>query len=419
MIQSPRFRQAVNISLDFDGVLSTLVLGRAWEKTRQRKKPVALVSAMIRGLKRGLARATEGLRKPLPGAEGALRQLRAQAPRDRREPPARALSYLAYLWMAVLFLFFCSSLVIDLLNLLPRLIGLMINMDLSPLQARPKLSFFISLGLALAISAYGYLDAKNIRTERITLETTKLPKGVDRLTIAQISDVHLGLIVRCGRLDRILDAVKAAKPDIFVSTGDLVDAQINHLPGLAERLRAINPKYGKFAITGNHEYYAGLEKALTFTKEAGFTLLRGTAVSSGPINVAGVDDPAGVQMKIDKPASEKALLSKLPKGKFTLFLKHQPRIDPEATGLFDLQLSGHTHKGQIFPFTYVSAISYPMNAGKYDLAGGPVLYVSRGSGTWGPPVRFLAPPEVTVIEIVRKAEKAEPTGVKEKRRKRR
>ncbi len=332
--------------------------------------------------------------------------------------PARALSYLAYLWMAALLLFFCSSLVIDLLNLLPRLVGLMINMDLSPLQARPKLHFFVSLGLALAISAYGYFDAKNIRTERITIETTKLPKGMDRLTIAQISDVHLGLIVRCSRLDRILDAVKAAKPDLFVSTGDLVDAQINHLPGLAERLRAINPRYGKFAITGNHEYYAGLGRALAFTKEAGFTLLRGTAVSSGAINVAGVDDPAGVQMKIDRPASEKTLLSKLPKDKFTLFLKHQPRIDPEAAGLFDLQLSGHTHKGQIFPFTYLSAISYPMNAGRYELAKGSVLYVSRGSGTWGPPVRFLAPPEVTIIEIVQKGGRAETPLVKGKRGKR-
>jgi predicted MPP superfamily phosphohydrolase len=314
---------------------------------------------------------------------------------------ARVLSYVAYVWMAVLFLFFCGALVIDLLNLLPRLIGLMINMDLSPLQARPKLSFFLSLGIALGVSAYGYFDALNIRTERLVLETQKLPAGVDRLTIVQISDVHLGLIVRSERLDLVLDKVRAEKPDILVSTGDLVDGQINHMTGLAERLRALSPKYGKFSITGNHEYYAGLEQALAFTRKAGFTLLRGES-TTGVINIVGVDDPTGVQMKIERLVSEKALLSRLPKGRFTLFLKHRPVIDQEALGLFDLQLSGHTHKGQIWPFTYLSGISYPLSDGRFDLAKGSILYVSRGTGTWGPPIRFLSPPQITVIELVRK-----------------
>lgn len=322
--------------------------------------------------------------------------------REGYEPPARALAWAGYLWMAALFLFFCSSLAIDLLNLLPRIIGRLINMDLSPFMARPKVAFFVSLFLSLAVCVYGYFEARDVRTERLTIETTKLPAGVDRFRIVQISDVHLGLIVRSERLGRILDIVKSEKPDMFISTGDLVDAQINHLSGLAEILHQVNPKYGKYAITGNHEYYAGLDRALAFTRDCGFTILRGAAASSGVINIAGVNDPTGVQMKRDKPVSEKALLSKLPRGKFTLLLKHQPRLDRDALGLFDLQLSGHTHKGQIWPFTYLSALSYPMNAGRFDLANGALLYVSRGSGTWGPPIRFLSPPEVTVIELVRK-----------------
>jgi uncharacterized protein len=250
---------------------------------------------------------------------------------------------------------------------------------------------------------YGYFEALNIRTERVTIETTKLPAGTDRLTIVQISDVHLGLIVRCDRLVGILEAVKAAKPDIFISTGDLVDAQINYLPGLRELLQEIKPRYGKFAITGNHEYYAGLDQAIAFTKEAGFTLLRGEVVNAGVINIAGVDDPAGEQLHLEKPKSESALLAGLPKDQFTLLLKHRPVVSPDGPKLFDLQLSGHTHKGQIFPFTYISKIAYPLNAGTFDLSNGALLHVSRGSGTWGPPIRFLSPPEVTVIELVRKA----------------
>jgi hypothetical protein len=314
---------------------------------------------------------------------------------------ARGLSYVGYVWMAVLFLFFCGAVLADLYNLLVRLSGWAGLKGPAPLLPT-RASFFGCLALSLSVSVYGYFDARNIRTERLVIETAKLPAGIDRLTIAQISDVHLGLIVRNERLGLILDKVEAVKPDIVVSTGDLVDGQIDGMLRLAERLRRVKPRFGKFAVTGNHEYYAGIEKALEFTKQAGFTLLRGEALGAGAINIAGVDDPTGVQMKIEKPVSEKELLSGLDRSKFTLFLKHRPRIDREAEGFFDLQLSGHTHKGQIWPFTYVSMISYPLNDGRYDLSGGAVLYVSRGSGTWGPPIRFLSPPQVTIIELVRK-----------------
>jgi len=320
------------------------------------------------------------------------------------ELAARTLSYIAYLWMALLFIFFCSSLLVELVNLVSRTISWATRAHIPGFLIQPRASFLLCLGISFAICVYGYFDAKDIRTERLRIETSKLPAGMDRLTIVQISDVHLGLIVRSARLENILAAVKEAKPDMFISTGDLVDAQINQLPGLAELLRQVSPKYGKFAVTGNHEFYAGLEKALVFTREAGFTVLRGEGVNSGPINIAGVDDHTGVQMGLLRPVSEKALLEELPKDKFTLFLKHQPRVAPEALGLFDLQISGHTHKGQIYPFTYLSEFTYPLNAGRYDLPKNSILYVSRGSGTWGPPIRFLSPPEITVIELVRKSQ---------------
>jgi predicted MPP superfamily phosphohydrolase len=186
-------------------------------------------------------------------------------------------------------------------------------------------------------------------------------------------------------------------------TGDLVDAQINHLPGLAGMLRDVTAKYGKYAIMGNHEYYAGPETSRAFIRECGLTLLRDDVAATGPITIVGVDDRTAVQLHVGHPSSEKELLSGLPRDKFILFLKHQPRIDPNTIGLFDLQLSGHTHKGQIFPFTLLTRMAFPLNAGDYDLGKGSLLHVSRGTGTWGPPIRFLARPEVTIIELVRKA----------------
>jgi hypothetical protein len=132
-------------------------------------------------------------------------------------------------------------------------------------------------------------------------------------------------------------------------------------------------------------------------------VLRGESVTvAGAINLAGVDDPAGPGVG-SSDTGEKRLLSSLPKEKFVLFLKHRPSVDRESLGLFDLQLSGHVHCGQIFPFRLITRLFYPYVAGFYPLPHGSSLYVNRGSGTWGPPIRFLAPPEVTIVDIVHRS----------------
>jgi uncharacterized protein len=312
---------------------------------------------------------------------------------------ARTLAYIAYFWMAGLFLFFCGSIVLDLTDLVTCAWGWMTHSNVSAYLLSARTSFIASLVISICICVYGYFEARTIRTERLTIETSKLPAGIEQLTIVQISDVHLGLIIRTDRLEKMLEIVKAAKPDIFLSTGDLVDAQLTHLVGLAELLRGIKTKYGNYAITGNHEYFAGIDKSLAFTREAGFTVLQNESTFVGPISLAGVNDRTAVMMKLEKPISEKKLLEELPRERFTLFLKHQPSINRSTIGLFDLQLSGHTHKGQIFPFTLLTRIFFPLNAGNYDLGGMSLLHVSRGTGTWGPPVRFLSSPEVTIIEL--------------------
>lgn len=316
---------------------------------------------------------------------------------------ARLLSYVGYVWLGLLFLFFSASLAIDFSSLALRLGGMASGKDLAGFIPSARVSFYIPLAFSLLASLYGYFEARDIHVERLQIETSKIPAGMERLRIVQISDVHLGLIVRAERLRMILDEVKKANPDILVSTGDLVDGQINGLPGLAELLLEINPKYGKYAITGNHEFYAGLDQALEFTERAGFKVLRGEAVS-GIINIAGVDDSTGKFFGLFREVPERELLAGLPKERFTLFLKHRPLLDEGSAGLFDLQLSGHTHKGQIFPFNLVTRFYFPLHAGLMDLQDGSAMYVSRGSGTWGPPVRVLSPPEVTIIDLINNGE---------------
>ncbi len=317
------------------------------------------------------------------------------------EEPARLLAYTGYCWMGFLFLFFCASLALDIYRLILYSAGLVLNRGFPVYSPSARTLFLIAFSYAVCISVYGYLEAQNVRAERVVVKSPKIPAGIGRIRVVQISDVHLGLVVGPDRLRRIVRVIRDAKPDILVSTGDLVDGQIDDLSPLVNPLRDIKPKYGKFAVTGNHEYYAGIGQALDFTRKAGFTVLGGSTAEAGGITIAGVNDPTGYQMGIERKTEERELLSRHSPEQFTLFLKHRPAVDKDSPGLFDLQLSGHIHGGQIFPFSLVTHLFYPLGTGFGRLAENSYIYVSRGSGTWGPPIRFMASPEVTVIDLVR------------------
>jgi hypothetical protein len=316
------------------------------------------------------------------------------------EALARGLAYIGFTWMGMLFIFISASFFFDIYRLLHFLARMLTQRPLADFTLSLRNFCTLTILLSFAVVIYGYFEALHIRTEHVTVKTDKIPEKIGRFRVVQISDVHLGLIVGKSRLKRILRQVEDARPDILVSTGDLVDGQMDDLEALTDMFQNIPTKYGKFAITGNHEFYAGIDRALAFTQKAGFTMLRGEGITvSNLINIVGVDDPARKRYGPDRTVSEKALLEKMPREKFTLFLKHQPVISSESLGMFDLQLSGHTHKGQIFPFNLVTKLYYRMHTGLTKVNGNALLYVSRGSGTWGPPVRFLSPPEVTVIDI--------------------
>ncbi|SMC20614.1 hypothetical protein SAMN02746041_00969 [Desulfacinum hydrothermale DSM 13146] len=309
---------------------------------------------------------------------------------------ARTLAYVGYTWMGFVFLGFWAAIAVGIVNggawTLNRLLGVHLN-------ALPGRGAALAvIAVAGALTAYGALEAGRIRIERIQVPTDKLPPGHHRLVVAQISDVHLGLVGREARLRKILEAARSVSPDLLVSTGDLVDGATHSLEHLLPLFQSFQPPLGKVAIVGNHEYYAGIEAAVDLTRRAGFTVLRDQAVTVGSLlNVVGSDDTWR-----NRPERETQLLRSVPQSLFTLYLKHRPQVCPETVGLFDLQLSGHTHRGQIFPFTLFVALMYRYQNGTYDLGGGSLLHTNRGTGTWGPPIRVLAPPELTVIEIVRK-----------------
>ena len=325
-----------------------------------------------------------------------------QLSRSGHESAARAVAHAGYLWMGFLFFLTWLSLGTDLLRLLLRIpVRFGIAADAAAALAG-RAAYLCIAGLAVALSAYAIVEAARIEVVRVRIVTDRLPASVPSLRIAQITDLHLGLVHRNGKVREVAAIVAREHPDIFVSTGDLVDGQLDGVAELAEILRGIPAPRGKFAILGNHEYYAGIDRAIAFTRKSGFTLLRDESVTiDDAVRIVGVDDPAGARFGRTGGTEEAALLGNRPDGRFTVLLKHRPQLDPATGGKFDLQLSGHTHHGQIFPFRLLTRLVFPLLAGDHPVPGGGILHVSRGTGTWGPPMRFLAPPEITVVDIHR------------------
>jgi len=318
---------------------------------------------------------------------------------------ARGVAYLGYTWMGLVFLLFCLSLCVDLYNLAMRLVAVLTGSPIASLLLTGKKAFLTLLLLGLALALWAMAEAWRIRLEHLEINTARLPSHLNQLKVAQISDLHLGLMVGEQRLERVFSLIREANPDLLVCTGDLVDAQMDHLNHLASLLDEVKPPLGKFAVLGNHEFYAGIDLSEQFLRLAGFTLLRGTRdLPGGLVAIVGVDDPAALYRQSGSlsPDEQEAEALAAPRRRpFTLLLKHRPSVRPESFGQYDLQLSGHTHKGQMFPFTLITRLWFPRQDGLYRLEGGSLLYVSRGTGTWGPPMRFLAPPEVTLITVTR------------------
>ncbi len=311
---------------------------------------------------------------------------------------ATVVAWVGFSWMGWVFLFFWIALGLDVLGLALTVAAAAARADFSGATSTLG-SFPLAAALTLLVAVYGFVDARRPRIERVTLASRKLSARAGKFRVALISDVHLGALVGARRLRDLIERLRRLDADVVISAGDLVDGLENRLRELAPLFDELRPRYGKYAVTGNHEYYAGVDHALDFHQRAGFNILSGTAVDiTDEISIAGVDDPTG-RRSGRAATDERAALARVRRERFTILLKHQPVVDSHSAGLFDLQLSGHVHKGQIFPFGLLVRLAYPARLGLTRLAQGGWLYVSRGTGTWGPPMRVGASPEITLIEI--------------------
>ena len=311
---------------------------------------------------------------------------------------AQGLAWPSYLWMALLLWFTSLMLAMDFWNLLLRVVGFFLP-AVKGFMLGHRFSFLFALMLSVGAMLAGSLEAMWVRVRTVQVPTSKLPEGSAPVRILYVSDVHLDVDRGRRTLNQVLRTARAVKPDLLLTGGDLVDAPAVDLKEYAETLAKYQPPLGKFGVLGNHEYYARLGESLAFYRQAGIQLLRETSARvHTQIMVMGVDDPAGAYTHQPTLHNEANLRGQHDPAAFTILLKHQPRVSVEAVHFCDLQLSGHTHGGQIFPFHAVVRLMYAVRPGLNNI-GSILLYLSRGAGTWGPPMRLFAPPEMVLFVL--------------------
>ncbi|MFD5143805.1 metallophosphoesterase [Streptomyces sp. NPDC058401] len=242
---------------------------------------------------------------------------------------------------------------------------------------------------------YGVL--RGPRVKRVQVPLAKLPRAAHGFRIAVVSDIHLGPILGRAHTTRIVDTINRTQPDLIAVVGDLVDGSVEDLGPAAEPLRGLRSRHGSYFVTGNHEYFSGAQQWVDHVRELGLTPLENARRELPYFDLAGVNDVAG-ESEGHGPDFQAALGDR-DRTRTAVLLAHQPIVIDDAVRYgADLQLSGHTHGGQLWPGEYVAELANPTVAG-LERYGDTQLYVSRGAGAWGPPVRVGAPSDITVVEL--------------------
>ena len=263
------------------------------------------------------------------------------------------------------------------------------------------------IGFTGLYSGWGYYTARSrIRIKNIDFIVKELPEEFDGFSILQISDIHVGPTIKRDFVRRIVDRVNGITPDLIALTGDLADGSVRNLAEDVAPLKELKAPHGKFFVTGNHEYYSGVKPWVEHVgNQLGFRVLNNENVilkkGDEQILLAGVTDIESIRMDPGNATDPHKAIEGAPEGLYKILLAHQPKsIFKAAEAGFDLQISGHTHGGQFYPWNYIVALQQPFLKGAHKYKGTDI-YVCTGVGYWGPPIRIGAPPQISLIRLVK------------------
>jgi predicted MPP superfamily phosphohydrolase len=308
------------------------------------------------------------------------------------------LTVVGSVWLAAMLYFFLTLVFIDLLRVINHYFSVFPQVIYRNSVTAGRLLFICVFLLVSVTLALGFRSARNANVKQINISLDKLSARHNAFNIVQISDVHLGTIIHKGRLIEIVDKANALNPDLVLITGDLVDESVDKLEDMVEPLSRIKSRLGVYAVTGNHEYYAGVDKAVRFMEQAGVSVLRNRYVTiDSTLNLVGLDYITPEVWRGREDLLLEAIMKDMDKSLPTILMYHAPVKLKKIEGAgIDFQLSGHTHKGQLFPLNFITDLVYTIDSG-YARIGKMQIYVSNGVGTWGPPIRVGAPPEIVQI----------------------
>lgn len=312
------------------------------------------------------------------------------------------LATLGGLWFAAMLYSILSLLLIDLIALVTSFFPLIDAAISDNLKIINTALFTVTSLTILGLIIYGYLNAIKPRTRKIELFIDKSPPALETLTIAFTSDIHLGHVIGQKSLLRIISSINSLNPDLVLFPGDLVDEELKPVmdKNLGPAFKLLKPKYGVFAVTGNHEYIGGVEPAVDYLSKFGIRFLRDESIKiEDKFYVSGRED-VSTGAFFNKPRKALAeVLAGVDKKLPVILMDHQPVALAEAEKEeVDLQVSGHTHHGQMWPLQAITKRVFKLSWG-YKLMGKSHFYVSSGAGSWGPRVRIGNKPEVVFIKI--------------------
>ncbi|HVA95198.1 MAG TPA: metallophosphoesterase [Candidatus Dormibacteraeota bacterium] len=301
---------------------------------------------------------------------------------------ARMIYAIAALWLGVVTYFFLAACVCWIVYLAPLMFGVR-------MQRRPLAGSLFGVALLLGIYAIG--NAARIRVKKITVKLPNLPASWRGRTAALVSDLHLGHIRNRGFLRRIVGILNRLQPDVLFIPGDLYDGVAIDAPRLAEPWAKFSAPLGSYFVTGNHEQFSSSEKYLDAVKLSGIRTLKNEKIILDGLQIVGVDYRDSTSEEKFRAALQHAGLDR---DVASILLVHTPdRLRIAAEAGFSLQLSGHTHRGQFFPFTLIVSRIYGEFAYGLHRFGGLAVYTSSGAGTWGPPMRLGTFPEIVLIHF--------------------